>query len=95
MQGTYVIGATSAITAVLAIVVISYFGRRPIYIYGQFLMALFLFICGLSVLNQWNMTSFIMINFSIAAFQMSQGSITWLYIPEVTVDAASGFSAGA
>ena len=26
---------------------------------------------------------------------MSQGSIAWLYIPEVTVDAASGFASGA
>lgn len=58
-------------------------------------MALWLFLCGLSVYYQWNLTSFIMLNLFISAFQLSQGSVAWLYIPEVTVDAASGFAAGA
>merc|ERR1719469_696197 len=95
IQGTYVIGASNAIAAILAIGTIQMFGRRSILICGQLSMALCLFVCGLSVLNEWNITAFVMINLLITAYHLSQGSVAWLYIPEVTVDAASGFSVGA
>lgn len=36
-----------------------------------------------------------MINLFIASYHLSQGSVAWLYVPEVTVDAASGFAASA
>ena len=95
LEGTYVIGSANAISAILAVCVISMFGRRPILITGHFFMSVWLFICGLSVYNQWNMTAFIMINLFIASYHLSQGSVAWLYVPEVTVDAASGFAASA
>ena len=58
-------------------------------------MALFLFLCGMSILKEWNLASFIFLCLFLCSFQLSQGSVAWLYIPEVTVDAASGFAAGA
>lgn len=57
-------------------------------------MALCLFLCGLCVYNSWNLASFVMLNLFIVCYHLSQGSVAWLYIPEVTVDAASGFAAG-
>ena len=56
-------------------------------------MAISLLFCGISLLNQWNMSSFIMINSLLACYHMSQGAVAWLYIPEVCVDAATGFAA--
>mmetsp|Transcript_24370 Transcript_24370/g.32633 ORF Transcript_24370/g.32633 Transcript_24370/m.32633 type:complete len:130 (-) Transcript_24370:70-459(-) len=38
------------------------------------------------------MTSFVMIILFVVAFQFSQGSIAWLYVPEVCVDAGSGIA---
>ena len=68
LQGTYVIGATNVISAILAISFISVVGRRPIFITGELAMCICLFLCGLAILNSWNMTSFIMINLFITAF---------------------------
>merc|ERR1712060_17320 len=92
LQGTYVIGACNGITASMALLIITKFGRRPIFITGQFAMACFMFLTGLSVLNEWNMSSFIMINLFITGFQFSQGSVAWLYVPEVCVDSATGLA---
>ena len=54
-------------------------------------MAVFLFISGYAALKEENVLSFV----SLCAFFMSsvvsQAVICWLYIAEVTVDAASGF----
>ena len=94
-QGTYVIGAVNGLAALLALYTITLQGRRPIFIQGQFFMAVWLFLCGLSVLNAWNMTAFVSINLFITSFQLSQGSTAWLYVPEVCVDAATGLASAA
>ena len=56
-------------------------------------MAIALFFCGLSVLQEWNMTSFIMILIFIFCFHFSTGGLAWVYIPEVCVDSATGLAA--
>ena len=58
-------------------------------------MAVFLFLCGLSVQQGWNLEAFITLCLFIGTFEFTQGSVAWLYIPEVTVDAATGFTTGA
>ena len=95
LQGTYVIGAVNAVRALIAITMIGKIGRRTIFIVGQFMMGMFLFFCGLSIFYQWNMASFILINLFITAFQLSQGSCAWLYVPEVCVDSATGLAVAA
>ena len=51
LQGTYIIAASNAIPALIAILTIQLFGRRTIYITGQFFMSIFMFLCGLCVLE--------------------------------------------
>ena len=94
-QGTYIIGLSNAIPAMAAILTIQVLGRRTIYITGQFFMSVFLVLCGVSALEGWNLMTFISLCLLITCYHLSQGSVAWLYIPEVTVDAASGFSTGA
>jgi len=53
-------------------------------------MALAMFFCGLSVYYQWNVSTFVMIIVLIFAFHMSTGGLTWVYVPEVCVDTATG-----
>ena len=55
-------------------------------------MSVSLFLCGLGVQNGWNLTSFIMILIFCASFCMGIGSLSWLYVAEVSVDASSGLS---
>ena len=54
-------------------------------------MAASLFFCGLSTFKGWDLEAFVTLCFFIFTFNMTQGSVAWLYVPEVTVDAASGF----
>ena len=68
LQGTYIIGFSNALFAILAILIVTNFGRRPIYIFGQLIMSIFLFVCGLSVFYSWHMTSFVMLNAFIGSF---------------------------
>ena len=58
-------------------------------------MAFALFCCGLSSFKGWDLEAFIALCLFIGTFEITQGSVAWLYIPEVTVDAAAGFATGA
>mmetsp|Transcript_41625 Transcript_41625/g.54827 ORF Transcript_41625/g.54827 Transcript_41625/m.54827 type:complete len:140 (+) Transcript_41625:25-444(+) len=55
-------------------------------------MSLSLFACGLGVLESWNLMAFIMIIVFISSFNSTTGAVSWLYIPEVCVDAATGLA---
>ena len=74
---------------------IQMFGRRTILITGYGVMAVALFFCGLSAFKGWDLEAFIALCLFIGTFEITQGSVAWLYIPEVTVDAAAGFATGA
>ena len=95
LTGTYIIGLSNAIPAIMQIGMITWLGRKTYYLLGEFFMAVFMTLCGVCVLHGYNMASFVTLCLFVASFQLSQGSVAWLYIPEVCVDAASGFAAGA
>ena len=67
-QGTYVIGAINLIGAILAIAVVQMLGRRTIFIFGQLLMSLTLFVCGLMVIENQNLTTIVMLYLFMATF---------------------------
>ena len=67
-------------------------GIRPILVIGHFAMSVSMFFCGFFVLYEWNVASFVMIVVFIFTNHFSTGSFVWAYIPEVCVDAASGFA---
>lgn len=68
LVGTYIIGMSNAIPALICIVTINWFGRRTLYIQGQFFMALFCFLCGLALLNNYNMAAFITLCLFITSY---------------------------
>ena len=67
-QGTYLIGACNAIPSLLALITIQLFGRRTIYIYGQFFMGACLCSAGLCALYEWNLASFISLCCLVAGY---------------------------
>ena len=68
IQGTYLVGASNMVFALLVIFYIERVGRKPILIVGHFFMTVFLFLCGLGIKNSWNMTSFVMILLFVGSF---------------------------
>ena len=58
-------------------------------------MTLVLTLCGFAILYGVHLGSYMAILAFILFFHLSQGSVAWLYVPEVTVDAASGLAVGA
>ena len=58
-------------------------------------MSFFLVLCGVFALEAQNLMTFTCLCLFICSYQLSQGSVSCLYSPEVTVDAASGFSLSA
>ena len=94
LEGTYIIGLNNAVFSLLAILLIISFGRRTLLTAGSFFMALSTFMCGLCILYEWNMAAFISVNVFIMCYHFSTGAVNWLYIPEVTVDVASGLCIG-
>ena len=89
---TYFLGAVSPISAAMAIPLLQFVGRRKIFIWGKFWMSLFLFMTGLSTLNEWYTVAFTCIILYTVVFQMTDGSVSWLYVAEVAVDSATGFA---
>ena len=71
LQGTYIIGLSNLLPTLLALFTIQWLGRRTIYIHGQFFMSVFLFICGLCVLNGWNLASFVALCLFVATHNLS------------------------
>ena len=70
-------------------------GRSKTLIAGQVSMTIVLFLLGFFIYIDQNFPAFIMINLFVCCYQMTSGCVSWLYINEVTVDAASGFCAAA
>jgi hypothetical protein len=60
-MGTYLIGAVNLVAAVLAVLPISYLGRRTILLSGHLWMMLMMGLTGVGALMGWNMTLFICI----------------------------------
>ena len=67
-QGTYLIGLSNAIPAILAILTIQVFGRRTIFITGQFFMAIWLFFFGYFMYEAENLVSLITLCLFLATF---------------------------
>ena len=91
LAGSMIIGLTSSASTILAYYLISYFGRRTLLVSGQIGVALPLFAAGVCLIYEYAITSFILICSFIFVYQFTLASVAWLYIPEVTVDKATGF----
>jgi len=69
---------------------INRFGRRTLLFYGQIFMAIAHVLIGVFKVTQLYIPCFIFILVFIAVFQLSQGSLSFIYVAEVTIDASVG-----
>eukprot|EP00347_Sterkiella_histriomuscorum_P017146 403350492 len=89
-NGTYFIGVSSMIGALIAVLILNKVGRRTLLMYGHVIMALCHFLIGLfAYLNYSQWVVGWMVSF-ILAYYITNGPVIWLYVSEVVVDTALG-----
>ena len=89
--GSIILTNVGLLACIAAFWTIQKFGRRTLFIWGQLAMAILLFFAGLCLYLNQAFIAFIAIALFVIAYQISQGSVAWLYCPEVTPDESSGF----
>ena len=89
--GTILIGFATWIGALTAMFPAKKFGRRTLVFTGHCLMGVMLILVGVFSYKLYNNAALAMILLFLITYQLSDGSITYLYVAEVVVDGALGF----
>jgi hypothetical protein len=90
-MGTIMIGLAGFFGALCAILTARSFGRKTLVCTGHCFMGVFLILVGVFSYNLYNDAALVMIMLFLITYQMTDGSITYLYVAEVVVDGALGF----
>ena len=90
-MGTIMIGLASFFGALCAIFPARYFGRKRLVFTGHCIMGFLLTMVGVFSYKLYNNAALGMIMLFLITYQMTDGSITYLYVSEVVVDGALGF----
>ena len=91
-NGAFIIGITNLVFAILSVLTINKFGRRTILLYGQLFMTVANALIGVFKVTKLYIPCFIFMLVFIAIFQLSQGSLSFMYVSEVTTDASIGLA---
>lgn len=89
-QGTYVIGITGFIGALLGQPVINRTPRKLNFLAWQGVMGISMCLTAIFKMADQNMALFVFICLYAILYQTSQGPLIWIYSNEVTVDSAGG-----
>lgn len=95
---TGTIGIVNFICSIIGIILLGYYGRRTLMLWGYLIMTLSLVSLGVfSILStNENLTDYavigelVSIGFFLLAFETSSGPVTWVYLAEIMQD--KGFS---
>ena len=90
-MGTIYIGVTNFAASIVSLFPVRYFGRKTLVVFGNFLMAAFLFLVGLFSYLEYNNLMLLMILLFLIVFQQSDGPILYIYASEIAVDTGLGF----
>lgn len=87
-QVNALVGGVNFLTTLIGLVLLKYFGRKPLMFVGNLVMSICLFALGFCLLNNQNALSIVFIFTFIAFFEFSSGTIVWLYMAEILQDKA-------
>jgi hypothetical protein len=90
-MGTVLIGICNFVGSIIAIFPVRFFGRKTLVLAGHSVMGPFLILVGVFAVLEYNTLALVMILLFLLTYQMTDGSITYLYVSEVVVDSALGF----
>ena len=89
--GSIMLGAIGTFGTIVSYFLIRCLSRKTLFMIGQLGCGIPLFAAGYCLLHNYAVASFALICFFVFMYEVSIATVTWLYIPEVTVDKASGF----
>ena len=89
--GTVLIGLAGFFGALMAIFPARYFGRKTLVCAGHCAMGIFLILVGYFAYKLYNNAALAFIMLFLVTYQMTDGSITYMYVAEVVSDGALGF----
>ena len=89
-QGTYIVGLTSAIAAMLGIPVVRNIGRRTLLLYGHALMAFLHFVIAFCAFMQYQMFIIVLVNLFLLIYLTTSGPVAWIYSAETCTDSTLG-----
>ena len=93
---TGLIGIVNFVCSIIGIILLKYYGRRSIMLYGYSLMTLSLISLGVCTILSTNENTtdnavigeLISIGLFLFAFETSSGPVTWVYLAEIMEDKA-------
>ena len=89
-QGTYIVGLTSAIAAMIGIPVVRNFGRRTLLLYGHAIMAFLHFVLAFCAFMDYQMFIIVLVNIFLLVYLTTSGPVAWIYSAETCTDATLG-----
>ena len=89
-QGTYIVGLTSAIAAMVGIPVVRNIGRRTLLIYGHALMAFLHFVIAFCAFMKYQMFIIVLVNLLLLIYLTTSGPVAWIYSAETCTDSTLG-----
>lgn len=89
-EGTYLVGIVNMLASLVSVVLVKYFGRKTLVVWGHLLIAVIHTATGLFN-NAGNSTGVIgCVLLFLCVYQNTSGPVAWLYAAETTIDAALG-----
>ncbi len=77
------IGVVNFGTSLIGLLLLTYFGRRTIMLFGKISMIVSLIGLGISSLLNYNLASIVFVLSFVGFFEFADGPITWLYSSEI------------
>ena len=91
-NAAYLIGIANFLSSIISVLSAGVFGRKFLLIVGHFAIALCMILLGFFASNNFTIDIISLLLFYLFIFQTTLGPIFWIYITEVLVDSAIGFT---
>ena len=88
--GTYMVGIIKCLSALSGMYIIKKVGRRTLVIFGHFTIAIIHALVGYFGIKGMSDEALVMILLFLCVYQITSGSVAWIYVTETTIDAALG-----
>lgn len=90
-KAVFLIYAVNMVAVLVGVVLLTYFGRKPILIMGSAVQTASLLGLGISMWAENATWPLVLSLIAVAFFEISSGPIVWMYLGEITTDKGASF----